>query len=439
MGEYYNSSKPATAQAFTYTHKTDIHVTPSQEKYPLHEEWHVAQQMADRISPTTNIKSKLVNDNAALENEADAIRDSAIEQKNNYPKDTHRISKNVLQLYSHIDYTTQEVNYSKVIPISQTSYITERATEIVGKHAHAELDPSDRLTGSGPARNTHKSLMDSIKVIQHGKKFIKGHLMNDHLGGIGEWYNLFPISDLSNKNHLNTAEAMAKEGVKEGFWVFYDVDAKDISNNISENPHVCFDCTVEIRKNPSDIIVYKASITSEGCRGTDSVSESEQGRVKSHFKLNNGLKKAGTGESLKTKQSRIQSTVIIGQNVYKNCPSYNIFYNQSMNKPYQPLSYNDFLLDAIYNIHDFYLDEEIDLFNPNLLHNLNHIKSFEEADQLIKFYTEERKLPPPKKYTMALLKEKMFTLMNKSLSILNKHKCKHSRQIERQNQFITEQ
>ena len=70
---HYNSSKPATVQALAYTLGTDIHVAPGQEKCLPHEAWHVAQQMAGRVSPTTNINGIPVNDNAALEHEADVM------------------------------------------------------------------------------------------------------------------------------------------------------------------------------------------------------------------------------------------------------------------------------------------------------------------------------------------------------------------------------
>ena len=84
---HYNSSKPATVQALAYTQGTDIHVAPGQEKCLPHEAWHVAQQMAGRVSPTTNINGMPVNDNAALEHEADVMGEKAVqckfERKNN--------------------------------------------------------------------------------------------------------------------------------------------------------------------------------------------------------------------------------------------------------------------------------------------------------------------------------------------------------------------
>ena len=79
---HYNSSKPATVQALAYTQGTDIHVAPSQEKCLPHEAWHVAQQMAGRVSPTTNINGMPVNDNAALEHEADVMGEKAVQCKN---------------------------------------------------------------------------------------------------------------------------------------------------------------------------------------------------------------------------------------------------------------------------------------------------------------------------------------------------------------------
>ena len=77
---HYNSSKPATVQALAYTQGTDIHVAPGQEKHLPHEAWHVAQQMAGRVSPTTNINGMPVNDNGSLEHEADVMGEKAVQR-----------------------------------------------------------------------------------------------------------------------------------------------------------------------------------------------------------------------------------------------------------------------------------------------------------------------------------------------------------------------
>jgi hypothetical protein len=87
---HYNSSKPATVQALAYTQGTDIHVAPGQEKCLPHEAWHVAQQMAGRVSPTTNINGMPVNDNAALEHEADVMGAKATQMKSDESKTVQR-------------------------------------------------------------------------------------------------------------------------------------------------------------------------------------------------------------------------------------------------------------------------------------------------------------------------------------------------------------
>ena len=81
---HYNSPKPATVQALAYTQGTDIHVAPGQEKHLPHEAWHVAQQMAGRVSPTTNINGMPVNDNTALEHEADVMGEKAVSQRKEF-------------------------------------------------------------------------------------------------------------------------------------------------------------------------------------------------------------------------------------------------------------------------------------------------------------------------------------------------------------------
>lgn len=85
---HYNSSKPATVQALAYTQGTDIHVAPGQERHLPHEAWHVAQQMAGRVSPTTTINGMAVNDNVELEHEADVMGEKALQMK----KEEHHLN-----------------------------------------------------------------------------------------------------------------------------------------------------------------------------------------------------------------------------------------------------------------------------------------------------------------------------------------------------------
>ncbi len=70
---HYDSDRPATVQALAYTQGTDIHVAPGQERHLPHEAWHVVQQMAGRVQPTTEIDGVPINDSVELEREADAM------------------------------------------------------------------------------------------------------------------------------------------------------------------------------------------------------------------------------------------------------------------------------------------------------------------------------------------------------------------------------
>ncbi len=70
---HYNSPEPATVQALAYTQGTDIYVAPGQEQPLPHEAWHVAQQMAGRVEPTTEVSGLPVNDCIELEHEADVM------------------------------------------------------------------------------------------------------------------------------------------------------------------------------------------------------------------------------------------------------------------------------------------------------------------------------------------------------------------------------
>jgi len=78
---HYNSSKPASVQAYAYTQGTDIHVAPGQEKHLGHEAWHVAQQKQGRVQPTITVSGMPVNDNAGLESEADMMGGKAVQMK----------------------------------------------------------------------------------------------------------------------------------------------------------------------------------------------------------------------------------------------------------------------------------------------------------------------------------------------------------------------
>lgn len=71
---HYNSDRPAQIQAKAFAQGSNIHVGPGQEKHLAHEAWHVVQQKQGRVVPTkTNHQGVNINDNPALETEADVM------------------------------------------------------------------------------------------------------------------------------------------------------------------------------------------------------------------------------------------------------------------------------------------------------------------------------------------------------------------------------
>ena len=78
----YNSDKPAKLNAHAYSSGNDIHIGPGQEKHLPHEAWHVVQQKQNRVKPIKKADSGIpINDDPALEKEADQMGQKAIQLK----------------------------------------------------------------------------------------------------------------------------------------------------------------------------------------------------------------------------------------------------------------------------------------------------------------------------------------------------------------------
>jgi hypothetical protein len=73
-----NSDKPAQLNALAYAQGNDIHLAPGQEQHLPHEAWHVVQQRQGRVQPTTQMQGVGINNDQALESEADAMGAQAL-------------------------------------------------------------------------------------------------------------------------------------------------------------------------------------------------------------------------------------------------------------------------------------------------------------------------------------------------------------------------
>ncbi len=75
---HYNSARPARLNAFAYTRGQHIEMGPGQERHLPHEGWHVVQQMQGRVRPTVQARGVTINDDEALEREADVMAARAL-------------------------------------------------------------------------------------------------------------------------------------------------------------------------------------------------------------------------------------------------------------------------------------------------------------------------------------------------------------------------
>ena len=70
--------------------------------------------------------------------------------------------------------------------------------------------------------------MDDLLLRRNGgtSYYVRGHLLNEHIGGVGEWINMTPLSIKGNSNHLRVAEEPIKLAVQSGAIVDYVIYVK---------------------------------------------------------------------------------------------------------------------------------------------------------------------------------------------------------------------
>jgi hypothetical protein len=122
---HYNSDKPQALNALAYAQGDDIHLAPGQEEHLPHEAWHVVQQRQGRVSPTLQTKGgAAINDDAALESEADRMGKQAIQMKSAggviQLQQTKVFVKNITGSYTDKDGVAQPINYPTKTHIATT-------------------------------------------------------------------------------------------------------------------------------------------------------------------------------------------------------------------------------------------------------------------------------------------------------------------------------
>jgi hypothetical protein len=92
------------------------------------------------------------------------------------------------------------------------------------------LNKKQTLAGTGPTSKGN----DSYAILNQRRKpgnpedayYVKGHLLNQSIGGKGEWNNLTPLSKTGNSNHESSVESKMKAAFHSGAIIEYNVTAE---------------------------------------------------------------------------------------------------------------------------------------------------------------------------------------------------------------------
>ena len=89
-----------------------------------------------------------------------------------------------------------------------------------------------KANGSGPDTSAKHAVYDKIDFRQKGggSYYIRGHLINDNLGGPGKWNNLTALSRTANHEHEEKVESKVKSAFNIGAVVRYKVTASGNQN-----------------------------------------------------------------------------------------------------------------------------------------------------------------------------------------------------------------
>lgn len=94
----------------------------------------------------------------------------------------------------------------------------------------------DHAEGSGPSgqRALFSKLPTGFEFSRRAhSNFIKGHLLNDNVGGLGVGQNLFPITAHANSQHSRSIEEAVKDWVNtRRLWVRYHVKITDVTHDL---------------------------------------------------------------------------------------------------------------------------------------------------------------------------------------------------------------
>ncbi|WP_437745586.1 DUF4157 domain-containing protein [Sorangium sp. So ce1504] len=259
------SSRAAALGALAYTQGSEIHVAPGRwapetrqgQELLGHELAHVVQQRAGRVQATAQYKGIGLNDAPALEAEADTLgaraAAGAVAIHDGSPVGLDNSGVHVIQRKTVVKWTTQDFEYNDASG--------NLASQVVGKKMEADLDPADLRTGNHTTSREMEDLFDGLKAHWDpgSKRWVRGHLLNDNLGGPDVDTNLFPITGHANGEHEREVESHVKAWVSAKRPCRYSVKAYQDRGNVGplRNAGGRLECYAETTDGGSPLVVYK--------------------------------------------------------------------------------------------------------------------------------------------------------------------------------------
>jgi hypothetical protein len=86
--------------------------------------------------------------------------------------------------------------------------------------------------GTTPNKNKDPEIWEDLGSIREKKSYVRGHLLNDRLGGLGEWENLMPLTNKANGDYYRDMEKDVIEAVSTGkklVWVEVEATYKFVN------------------------------------------------------------------------------------------------------------------------------------------------------------------------------------------------------------------
>ncbi|MBD2356004.1 hypothetical protein H6G41_15465 [Tolypothrix sp. FACHB-123] len=142
---------------------------------------------------------------------------------------------------------------------------------LVGSKMEATRLGPNHPQGSPPLGGALNPLMKKLPTdpsLSNNAKYVKGHLLNDNLGGPGSAQNLYPITADANKQHVQQVESVVKNWVNnQGYWVYYKVEVAnekaDIANGVVNADLICEAAKLDVEGKKSFKGAFKTTVHSE--------------------------------------------------------------------------------------------------------------------------------------------------------------------------------